>query len=118
MWLVILIIFPFMLLAELLKQNHYCIYPAYIGAGFSYALYRRPVMPCIGLLYCGYILYIPVPLRGLVGLYGGHCGGVIYWGLFLCPLSRVPVPAVVRVRFCWALLRACPLPRFHWGIFY
>ena len=36
--------------------------------------------------------------------------GAIYWGLFLCLLSRVPAPAVVRVRSCWALLRACPCP--------
>lgn len=48
----------------------------------------------------------------------GIAEGAIYWGLFLCPLSRVPALAVVRVRSCWALLRACPLPRFHWGIFY
>nr|DAQ61703.1 MAG TPA: hypothetical protein [Caudoviricetes sp.] len=37
--------------------------PRLYWAGFFYALYRRPVMPCIGLLYWGYILQPP-----------SHCG--------------------------------------------
>lgn len=65
--------------------------------------------PCTG-FYIGGISVYPRPIAGLVGLYRGIVEGAIYWGLFLCLLSRVPAPAVVRVRSCWALLRACPCP--------
>lgn len=64
--------------------------------------------PCTG-FYIGGILYTPRPIAGLVGLYRGIVEGAIYWGLFLCLLSRVPAPAVVRVRSCWALVEGLHL---------
>lgn len=80
------------------------------GAFFFYAPFPGAYnAPCTG-FYIGGISVYPRPIAGLVGLYRGIVEGAIYWGLFLCLLSRVPAPAVVRVRSCWALLRACPCP--------
>nr|DAS29116.1 MAG TPA: hypothetical protein [Caudoviricetes sp.] len=104
--------------------------PAPCGRGFLCPFPVACPAPCAAFCAGGISQYPRTP-AGLVGLYRGIVEGAIYWGLFLCPLSHVPAPAVVRVRSCWALLRACPcpcgcppllracpLPRFHWGIFH
>lgn len=80
------------------------------GLFFFMPLFRGLITPLVRAFILGVYLYTPRPIAGLVGLYRGIVEGAIYWGLFLCLLSRVPAPAVVRVRSCWALLRACPCP--------
>ena len=68
MGFVILLVFPFMLMAEILKRNKYhYIYPAILGRGFR-PLYNRPVMPIEKNFYILGYLFLPLPLCGIYGL--------------------------------------------------